>query len=69
MFTKKFFLDTLERVIRSFAGGLAAHSVVGDAAVFSNTGLKFGLAAAGASLILALAGKPFGEDKETGSVL
>lgn len=69
MFTKKFFLDTLERTIRSFAGGLAAQSVVGDAAVFSNTGLKYALAAAAASLIFAFAGKPFGEDKETGSVL
>lgn len=69
MFTKQYFLDTLERLIRSFAGGLAAQSVVGDAAVFSATGFKYAAAAAAASLIFALAGKPFGDDKDTGSVL
>lgn len=69
MFSKKFILDTLERCLRSFAGGLAAQSVIGDAAVFSEAGFKYGLATAAASLILAVAGKPFGEDKDTGSVL
>ena len=69
VFTKKFLLDTLERCIRSFAGGYAAQGLVGDAAIFSEAGFKYGLAAAGASLILALIGKPLGENKETGSVL
>lgn len=69
MFSKKYFLDLLERVVRSFAGGLAAQSVVGDAAVFSETGFKYAVAAAAASLILSLAAKPFGSDEESASVL
>lgn len=69
MFTKKFLLDTLERLIRSFAGGYAAQAVVGDAAIFSDKAFQYGLAAAGASLLFALAGKPFGDNKDTGSVL
>lgn len=69
MFTKIFVLDTLERIIRSFAGGVAAQWVVGSEGTFSIAGLEYGLAAAGASLIFALAGKPFGGNKDTGSVL
>lgn len=69
MFTKKFLLDTAERVVRTFAQGLAAQGFAGNAAVFSMTGFKFGLAAAVAALVMALAGKPFGPDKESGSVV
>lgn len=69
MFSKAYLADVAERCIRSFAGGYAAQGVVGDAAFFSSTALQYGLAAAGASLLFALAGKPFGKGKETASVL
>ena len=69
MFTKKFLLDTLERCIRSFAGGYVAQGVVGNAAIFSDKAFQYGLAMAGAALLFAIIGKPFGDNKETGSVL
>lgn len=68
IFCKKFLLDVLERVVRSFFGGYAAQAVVGDAAIFSKVAFEYGLAAAGASLILALASKPVG-DLDSASVI
>lgn len=68
MFTVSYWKDVAERIVRSFAGGYAAYGVVGDAAIFSTEAFEFGLAAAAASLFLALASKPFG-DKDSASVL
>lgn len=67
-FTKTFFNDLLERAIRSFAGAYVTAGAISKD-VFAYDSLKFAAGAALASVVLAVATKNVGSDRDSASVL